>query len=279
MLSLLLLLLPVLLSVRSITAQPEPESDADVSDEEVLDAVVEEDEEDEGLLEETGQQGAEDLDEDSGDAAVTSHPDADTTLIFITGEEFIAGEMVKFLLGFSNKGEEEFTVGSLEASFRYPQDYNFYIQNFTALQLEVMVQPHKQASFEYSFIPAQPMAGRPFGLVILLNYHDSQGNVFQSAVYNQTVMISEVDEGLDGETIFMYIFLTGLISLLLFSLYQVLEARTRRRAMVKVETGSRGMNNVDISWIPQETLNLMNKASPRPSPRKRATRSVGVADQ
>lgn len=37
-----------------------------------------------------------------------------------------------------------------------------------------MVQPQAQASFEYSFIPAQPMAGRPFGLVILLNYVDSE---------------------------------------------------------------------------------------------------------
>lgn len=37
-----------------------------------------------------------------------------------------------------------------------------------------MVQPQAQASFEYSFIPAQPMAGRPFGLVILLNYVDAE---------------------------------------------------------------------------------------------------------
>lgn len=45
---------------------------------------------------------------------------------------------------------------------------------FTALPLDTVVQPKAQASFEYSFIPAQPMAGRPFGLVILLNYLDSE---------------------------------------------------------------------------------------------------------
>lgn len=45
---------------------------------------------------------------------------------------------------------------------------------FTALSLSTVVPPEKQASFEYSFIPAQPMAGRPFGLVILLNYLDGQ---------------------------------------------------------------------------------------------------------
>lgn len=53
------------------------------------------------------------------------------------------------------------------------QDYQFYIQNFTALQLGTVVPPGRQATFEYSFIPAEPMGGRPFGLVINLNYKDS----------------------------------------------------------------------------------------------------------
>lgn len=106
------------------------------------------------------------------------------------------------------------------------QDYQFYIQNFTALQLGTVVPPSKQATFEYSFIPAEPMGGRPFGLVINLNYKDTsvrtpltsspspsfhhsfifsvllilQGNVFQDAVFNQTVTITEKEDGLDGET-------------------------------------------------------------------------------
>nr|XP_046197888.1 translocon-associated protein subunit alpha [Oncorhynchus gorbuscha] len=241
----------------------------------------EEEEEDEVLVEEDQVPGSEtedDIDEDAAVGDVTSHPDADTTIVFVTGEEFPANEIVKFLVGFTNKGSQDFTVHSLEASFRYPQDFQFYIQNFTALPLSTVVQPQKQASFEYSFIPAQPMAGRPFGLVILLNYQDSEGNGFQTAIYNQTVTIVELEEGLDGETIFMYIFLTGLVVLAVFGMYQVLESRTRKRFPVKVETGTGGMNGVDISWIPQETLNIMSKASasPKASPRKRTKRAVGV---
>lgn len=53
------------------------------------------------------------------------------------------------------------------------QDYQFYIQNFTALQLGTEVPSGRQATFEYSFIPAEPMGGRPFGLVINLNYKDA----------------------------------------------------------------------------------------------------------
>ncbi|KAL2090887.1 hypothetical protein ACEWY4_013150 [Coilia grayii] len=269
-----------LLSIGHVSAEDELE------DEGIADAAVEEEEEDEeedeAVVEDPQASDTEtedDLDEDAPAADVASHPDADTTIIFVTGEEFPANQIVKFLVGFTNKGSTDFTVQSLEASFRYPQDFQFYIQNFTALPLSTVVPPEKQASFEYSFIPAQPMAGRPFGLVILLNYQDGQGNAFQSAIYNQTVTITELDEGLDGETMFMYIFLTGLVALMAFGLYQVLESRTRKRLTVKVETGTGGMDDVDISWIPQETLNVMNKASPKASPRKRAKRTAGTTDQ
>ncbi|XP_029540017.1 translocon-associated protein subunit alpha-like isoform X2 [Oncorhynchus nerka] len=238
-------------------------------------ATVDEEEEDELLVEEDqvpGSESEDDLDEDAAVGDVTSHPDADTTIIFVTGEEFPANEIAKFLVGFTNKGSQDFTVHSLEASFRYPQDFQFYIQNFTALPLSTVVQPQQQASFEYSFIPAQSMAGRPFGLVILLNYQDSEGNGFQMAIYNQTITIVELEEGLDGETMFMYIFLTGLVVLAIFGMYQ------RKRLPVKVETGTGGMNDVDISWIPQETLNIMSKASasPKASPRKCTKRAAGV---
>ncbi|XP_077582018.1 translocon-associated protein subunit alpha-like [Stigmatopora nigra] len=218
-----------------------------------------------------------DVDDSEGDERlVTSHSDADTTIVFTTGEEFPANEIVRFLVGFTNKGSQDFIMESLEASFRYPQDFQFYIQNFTALPLSTLVHPGAQASFEYSFMPAEPMAGRPFGLVVLLNYHDVEGNVFQTAIYNQTVTIIEKEEGLDGETVFLYIFLSGLVVLMLFAMYQVLESRTKKRISVKLEKGTGGMNDVDISWIPQETLNVMNKASPKNSPRKRTKRTGGA---
>ncbi|XP_068172232.1 translocon-associated protein subunit alpha-like [Antennarius striatus] len=268
-----------LISIGHVSADPDSAEDI-VED---ADAAVdeEEDDEDEVLVEEDQIQpteGDEDDTDEEADKMLTSHPDADTTILFITGEEFPANEIVRFLVGFTNKGSQDFTVQSLEASFRYPQDFQFYIQNFTALTLNTVVQPKAQASFEYSFIPAQPMAGRPFGLVILLNYLDAEGGMFQTAIYNQTVTITEQEEGLDGETMFMYVFLVGLVALMLFGMYQVLETRTKKRLPVKIEKGTGGMSDVDISWIPQETLNVMNKASPKASPRKRTNRAAG-ADQ
>ena len=50
---------------------------------------------------------------------------------------FKAGRMVKLLMGFSNNGEKDFIVESMEASFRYPQDYSFFIQNVSRLVISV----------------------------------------------------------------------------------------------------------------------------------------------
>ncbi|MBN3318790.1 SSRA protein, partial [Atractosteus spatula] len=232
-------------------------------DEEAVDDVIAEDEDDEAEVEDdettelTEEKDEEEEDVTSGEAKAS--PNADTTILFVKGEDFPANNIVKFLAGFTNKGSEDFVIESLDASFRYPQDYQFYIQNFTALQLNTVVQPLRQATFEYSFIPAEPMGGRPFGLVINLNYKDNSGNVFQDAVFNQTVTITEREDGLDGETIFMYVFLSGLGLLVAVGLHQLLESRKRRRPAPKVEMGTSSHNDVDMSWIPQETLNQISE--------------------
>uniref|UniRef100_G3N5V9 Translocon-associated protein subunit alpha n=1 Tax=Gasterosteus aculeatus aculeatus TaxID=481459 RepID=G3N5V9_GASAC len=194
-------------------------------------------------------------------------PNADTTILFVKGDDFPANEIVKFLLGFSNKGPENFVVESLDASFRYPQDYQFYIQNFTALQLGIEVPASRQATFEYSFIP---------------DANVSPGNIFQDAVFNQTVTITEREDGLDGETswvLFLYVFLSGLGLLVVVGLHQLIESRKRRRPAPKVEMGTSSHNDVDLSWIPQETLNQINKASPRRSPRKRNQKRSAGSDE
>ena len=77
-------------------------------------------------------------------------------------------------------------------------------------------------------------------------------------------------------SIFMYMFLAGLGLLVVVGLHQLLESRKCKRPIQKVEMGTSSQNNIDMSWIPQETLNQINKASPRRLPRKWAQkRSVG----
>uniref|UniRef100_A0A8C2F9A7 Translocon-associated protein subunit alpha n=1 Tax=Cyprinus carpio TaxID=7962 RepID=A0A8C2F9A7_CYPCA len=275
LLLLLLLAFPATLLLKGpVVSAQDATDDEEAVDEDAADDVMAEDEDDEAEVEDDDNtELTEEKEEEEEEALVgemKASPHADTTILFVKGEDFPANNIVKFLLGFTNKGSENFVVESLDASFRYPQDFQFYIQNFTALQLGTEVPPQRQASFEYSFIPAEPMGGRPFGLVINLNYRDSSGNVFQ--------------DGLDGETIFLYVFLSGLGLLLVVGLHQLLESRKRRRPAAKVEMGTSSHNDVDMSWIPQETLNQImasrrDKASPGRSPRKRTQKRSAGSDE
>ncbi|XP_034003665.1 LOW QUALITY PROTEIN: translocon-associated protein subunit alpha-like [Trematomus bernacchii] len=274
-----------MVSAQDLTEDEEAEAEAETEtvdvDEDVVDDATDEDDEAEVEDDENVEltEEKEDEEEEALVGEVKASPNADTTILFVKGDDFPANDVVKFLLGFSNKGSENFIVESLDASFRYPQDYQFYIQNFTALQLGIEVPGGRQATFEYSFIPAEPMGGRPFGLVINLNYKDGNGNIFQDAVFNQTVTITEREDGIDGETIFLYVFLSGLGLLVVVGLHQLMESRKRRRPAPKVEMGTSSHNDVDLSWIPQETLNQINKASPKISPRKRNQKRSAGSDE
>ncbi|XP_028132497.1 translocon-associated protein subunit alpha [Diabrotica virgifera virgifera] len=222
----------------------------------------------------------EEVDEDTKSL---SSPYADTTLLFVKPEstgasqlEIPAGLPVEFLVGFRNKGDQDFVVDTLEASFRYPMDFNFFIQNFSAVGYSKIVQPEEEATFLYSFLPAEAYAGRPFGLNILLNYHDASGNAFQEAVFNETVQIVELEEGLDGETFFLYVFLAaGVVLLLVIGQQTLLSVGKKRsggsggssRKSAPVETGTNNPNNVDYDWLPKQTLASLNKEKLQKSPK------------
>lgn len=225
---------------------------------------------------------------DDDDSVVKSSQDVDTTILFTkpisnygdSAFDLQAGYPVEFLVGFINKGAEDYVVESMEASFRYPMDYTYYIQNFTALPYNREVKPKQEATFSYSFIPNEAFAGRPFGLNVQLNYRDTSGNYYQDAVYNQTVNIVEVSEGLDGETFFLYVFLGAACVLALVLGQQALSSLARRRsprsAPKPLETGT--ANDVDYDWLPKEVVNQLKKSpkTPKQSPRQRkAKRSAG----
>lgn len=199
------------------------------------------------------------------------HPDAVTELLFTrpiytqgVQLDLPAGYPVEFLIGFLNKGLDEFVVESVEASFRYPMDFNYFIQNFSAIAYNREVKSNHEATVSYSFLPSDAFAGRPFGLNIALNYRDSNGARYTESVFNETIAITEVDEGLDGETFFLYVFLAAIAVLLLVLGQQFLAGSVgkRKRAQVvrkTIETGTTSTNDVDYEWLPQETLKIIRK--------------------
>eukprot|EP00092_Neocalanus_flemingeri_P011192 GFUD01012056.1.p1 GENE.GFUD01012056.1~~GFUD01012056.1.p1 ORF type:complete len:280 (-),score=77.79 GFUD01012056.1:524-1363(-) len=237
-------------------------------------------EEEEGVVEEeegaeTGEETVEEtVEEDEGKK--TTSADADTTILFTkppgtSSLELPAGQIVEFLVGFTNKGDQEMIVDSLDASLRYPMDFTFHIQNFSAIAYAKTVKPKQQATVAYSFIPADAFAGRPIGLTINLNYRDAAGNFFIDPVFNETVQIVEFDEGFDTETFFMYVCIFGASILLLFLAFNFLSGKKGGSRPKTMETGTDD-DGVDYEWIPKSSLKIpgSGKTSPRQRKAKRA---------
>merc|ERR1711899_145969 len=265
---LMLLVTPIVLQL----AQPVAAEEDEVEDETVV-------EDEEVAEEEPAAEEVEDL-----DSLKNVDPDADTTLLFTKptqapggSVELPAGKIVEFLVGFANKGDKDFVVDSLEASFRYPMDFTYHIQNFSAIPYQKTVKPDQEATVAYSFIPADAFAGRPIGLSVNLAYRDLDGNSYLDPVFNETVQIVEFDEGFDTEVFFMYVTLAAGVFLVLFLIYTFLPgSKGKKSAPVSkpVETGTTN-DDVDYEWIPRSALKTpgSNKTSPRQ--RKANKRNAG----
>lgn len=222
-------------------------------------------------------------DEESPEEKPTGSPYAKMNILFVKPESFDlpAGRLVKVLVGFHNTGEQDFLVKSLEASFRYPQDFSYHIQNFTAYEINKAVVPEEESTFEYQFVPSETFASRQFGLTINLRYRNADGKEFHNAVYNETVNIVEPEEGLDGETFFVYIFLAAILVLAGFAAYHFLStlgkkkgrssAKSYAQSTQKVSNGNQSSDEIDFEWIPQS--HLLPGKSPKTSPRLRKNKS------
>jgi len=246
--------------------------------------------EEEGAVEdeepETTEENVETDDGDESSAKKNVSPFAKTTLLFTRpaqnlasgSVELPAGHIVEFLVGFENNGESDFVVEALDASFRYPMDFSYHIQNFSAIAYHKTVKPAQEATVSYSFIPADAFAGRPIGLTINLAYRDLEGNFFFDPVFNETVQIVEFDEGFDTELFFMYVFIVAIAVLLLFLVFSFASKGTKGKksasASKPVETGTSNAD-VDYEWIPKTINRTPGSGKTSPRQRKEKKKAAG----
>jgi len=220
--------------------------------------------EDEAMVE-TGTEGEEETPEDA--TKTQGSPDIDLAILFTTpegnGMDLPAGKPVEFLVGITNNGNKDYIVDAADVAFKYPMDFTYTIQNFTAAVYNKQVKPKQEATVFYNFFTAEQFAGRSLGLQINLLYHDAEGEDFVEAVFNSTVNIIELDEGFDTETFFLYVFLLAFVVLILFGVHQLLTSmgvqitkkssgsskKSYHQSSVEVGTAK---NGVDYDWLPEQ---------------------------
>lgn len=109
---------------------------------------------------------------------------------------------------------------------------------FTAIAYNRVVKPKQEVTLAYQFFVSEAFSTRPYGFTVNLFYRDAvsldllshfyiksklnpkDGNQYLNAVFNETVSIVELDEGLDGETFFLYVFLAAVVVLVIVGAQQ-----------------------------------------------------------
>jgi len=272
-------------------------ADEDAAEDDIAPSGGEEEEEgvvedEDDSLSDEGAVTSEDLEEEGDEDAVTSHKDITTAILFESGAEpmVIAGKKTKGFIHFANGGSNNFIITHIDGSFRYPQDYSYVIQNFTTLAPNKLIGAGKEGSFSYAFTPGEMAGNRPFGLTLVVNYKDVEGNFYQDAVFNQTVQVEENMDDVDTETFFMYLMLAGIGSLFVLGLYHAVGSKGKKskRPAAGAQSGANGFEMgtangpVDYEWIPKETLQVLQKTpSPRSSRRrgKKAAADSGASGE
>lgn len=275
-------------AVQQVRAQEDPveEDDVDESPEaegDDIDSKVES-EPDATEPEETATTGKDAPDDEEDISGIRTNPNAVTTVLFpdYPDKALPAGKVIYVVVGLHNKGDDDFIVETIDASFRYPQDYSYFIQNFTGSSYNRVVQPGSEASFLYAFHPHESYGGRPFGLTVLMAYKDGMGNQYGSGVFNETITFKELEETFDGETFFLYVLLAAIGLLVIFGCNYALSHSKLKKIVPKSapEQGTQNAkNDVDYDWLPKETTTEF-KGSPRQSPRQRKVkRNAGSAEE
>ena len=139
------------------------------------------------------------FEEDAADLVASDLVETTIKFVGLDGDEvsFAAGAEVTCLIGFNNLGEDAFTAGEVEASFRHPEAYYYSIVNFTKQAYEVTVPAGEQAAFQYKFTPHGDFEPAAVGVVINIIYTDHEGSHFRDAVFNGTLMVTENTTPLD----------------------------------------------------------------------------------
>lgn len=186
--------------------------------------------------------------------------DADVTFMFTRPVvqkpyEFPIGKDVHFLVGFKNKAQKDFQLTTMDASFKYELDFSYTLQNFSSYPYNKIVEPNQETTIGYTLFVSEQYAARPYGFTVNLLYSDKDGVQYMNTVFNETVKLIEIDEGLDSESFFLYILLAGFVALIgygLNSLY-IKYVNPTRRSSIKPKAEqekAKTTSEVDYDWLP-----------------------------
>jgi translocon-associated protein subunit alpha len=182
----------------------------------------------------------------------TAAEDVVTSFVFPENadRQFTAGEPVEVLVGFRNKGQRQYNITFIDASFNFPLDFSYYIQNFSRWEYGMPVSAAQEVTLAYMFRPDAMLEPRDFGLLVNVYYKDGSGKNYTSTAFNGTVDLLEPVVGWDAQSFFAVLAVLGLLGVGGFFAYRSLSTWAKKqKSAKKVEFGTKVRKEVEDDWL------------------------------
>lgn len=264
-----------ILIVLALTIRAEEEFDEEIGD--VDDAIIEtEGEEPVELDDEPVEEPVEAEVEEPVEADVPEADDDSNVEVNIQNyfpeSVLTAGKVAEVLVSVKISADaiEEYTFGTIEGGFHYPQDWSYKVQNFSAIRYNRKLVAGQEATFMYPFMAAELAGGRSYGLQLNLHYQadTSPPRFYSDAIYNETVEVNENMDNAAAEQFFMFLTFAAFAGIG-FAFFTT-KFGTKKKPAVIIETGT--STTADSSWIPKEHMKPKVNTSPKTSPKASARR-------
>eukprot|EP00123_Amoebidium_parasiticum_P000818 comp11718_c0_seq1/m.6297 comp11718_c0_seq1/g.6297 ORF comp11718_c0_seq1/g.6297 comp11718_c0_seq1/m.6297 type:complete len:266 (-) comp11718_c0_seq1:86-883(-) len=198
---------------------------------------------------------------------ILRHPNLESHVLFTsTGNatEFVAGEAQYMLAGLRNTGKGYFLVESIEASIRYPQQWDFRLFNFTARPFQVVVPPGAVASVEFPFRPHESFENREYGLTVIVNYKDNDGKDFRHALFNSTVIFYEPKNYSEFQNAFLLVFAVAVVAVFTLGIRNAVAPKSSKVKRQRVEAPEQGtVTKAESNWLEGTNADMNKPKSPK----------------
>jgi len=188
--------------------------------------------------------------------------------------QFTAGEPVEVLVGFRNKGSRQYNITFIDASFNFPQDFSYYIQNFSRWEYGMPVQATQEVTLSYMFRPDAMLEPRDFGLLVNVYYKDATGRNYTNVAFNGTVDLVEPVVGWDAQSFFAVLAVLALLGVGGFFAYRSLSTWAKKqKSSKKVEYGTKVRQEVEDDWLAGTAADPALRKRKQQQPKKKVNKS------
>lgn len=195
-----------------------------------------------------------------------SSPDVTSSAFFPKhqSKKFPVGDTVDVLLGFGNTGDKPFKVLGIKAHLVSPQDFQYFLHNFTGVAYNVTVEPDEVNTLQYKFKIDRNIDTREFGFIVDVYYQNLENDQFATTFVNETITFTEAEEGFDPKNLVSYAVLAVVIGVIGFVFFKMLGnasfakrfTKAKKEEVVDIDSTSTDVNK---EWLPAHLTNMKLK--------------------